>query len=157
MFDLSRRGFLTAASSVAGVAGLAGIARAQDEAKSEKAKEWITPDTQRAIDRGLSWLSKRQITTGRNIGAFGHGGYQGGVAVCGLSGLAFMCGGSPPGQGPYGKNVDKCVDFLLSCVGDTGYIAVPGVGQDNMYGHGFATLFLAEHEGNGVSHGCFAR
>jgi prenyltransferase beta subunit len=146
MFDLSRRGFLTAASSLACTAGVASLVRGQEE--SDAAAESITPETQRAIDRGLAWLSKRQLTSGgRSVGAFGHGGYEGGVAVCGLSGLAFMCGGSPPGQGPYGKHVDRCVQYLLGCVGDTGYISVPGFGQDNMYGHGFAALFLSEAYG----------
>lgn len=107
----------------------------------------ITPETQKAIDRGLSWLAKRQIQSGRNEGAFGHGGYAGGVAVCSLSGLAFMCSGNPPGQGPLGRNIDRCVQYITSCVQDTGFISAPGFGQDNMYGHGFATLFLSEAYG----------
>jgi len=107
----------------------------------------ITPETQKAIDRGLSWLAKRQIQSGRNEGAFGHGGYAGGVAVCSLSGLAFMCSGNPPGQGPMGRNIDRCVQYITSCVQDTGFISAPGFGQDNMYGHGFATLFLSEAYG----------
>jgi len=146
MVGLSRRGFLTATSSLACSAGFASLVRGQEE-EVDLSAEAITPTTQKAIDRGLAWLSKRQVTSGRNVGAFGHGGYEGGVAVCGLSGLAFMCGGSPPGQGPYGKYVDRCVDYLVSCVGETGYISVPGVGMDNMYGHGFAMLFLSEAYG----------
>lgn len=107
----------------------------------------LTAETQQAIDRGLAWLTKRQVVAGRNEGAFGHGGYQGGVAVCSLSGLAFLMSGNPPGQGPLGKPIDRCLKFILSCVQDSGYISVPGVGQDNMYGHGFATLFLSEMYG----------
>ena len=106
--------------------------------------ELITADTQRAIDRGLAYLARRQIRSGGQKGAFGTGGYAGGVAVCGLSGLAFMCGGNPPSQGTYGKNVDMCVGFVVRNCRDTGYIAVSSGGHDNMYGHGFATLFLAE-------------
>jgi hypothetical protein len=113
-------------------------------ADTSRPPDFITPETQRAIDRGLAWLAKRQILSGKSEGAFGHGGYQGGVAVASLSGLAFMMSGSPPGQGPFGKPIDRCVKFITSCVQDTGYISVPGVGQDNMYGHGFATLFLSE-------------
>lgn len=111
---------------------------------SEKSPaELITPDTQRAVDRGLAYLARRQIRSGKLKGAFGPTGYAGGVAVTGLAGLAYMCGGNPPGQGEYGENVDMCVEFLLNNTRSTGYIAVPS-GHDNMYGHGFATLFLSE-------------
>jgi hypothetical protein len=56
-----------------------------------------------------------------------------------------MAAGSPPGQGPYGKNVDLCVDYILASTQDTGFInAINGASNDQMYGHGFATLFLAE-------------
>jgi hypothetical protein len=82
--------------------------------------------------------------SGQAEGAFGHGGYAGGVAVSSLAGLAFMCSGSPPGQGPFGKQIDRSVKFITRCVQESGYISVPGFGQDNMYGHGFATLFLSE-------------
>jgi Prenyltransferase and squalene oxidase repeat len=143
---VSRRKCLSAIAATATLAPYWGRTQEKNTDRTNAA-EAITPETQRAIDRGLAWLAKQQIASGRNKGAFGHGGYQGGVAVCGLSGLAFMCGGSPPGQGPYGRNVDKCVEFLLTCVQDSGFISVPGVGMDNMYGHGFASLFLSEAYG----------
>src|SRR4051812_45374211 len=120
MFDFSRRRFLASASAASAL-GCSGVALGQDV--SDSAKEWITPETQRGIDRGLSWLSKRQVTNGRNIGAFGHGGYEGGVAVCGLSGLAFMCGGGPPRGGEDGKKGGKRPHFLLGWVGGNGSIA----------------------------------
>lgn len=110
--------------------------------------ELVTPRTERAIERGLEFLARRQIKSGRDKGSFGRGGYAGGVAVCGLGGLAFMCSGSSPGQGPYGRNIDNCVDFLVANAADTGYLSLKnGSGHDNMYGHGFATLFLAEAYG----------
>jgi hypothetical protein len=109
-----------------------------------RSSDVITPKTQEAIDRGLTWLSKRQMMSGQAEGAFGHGGYAGGVAVSSLAGLAFMCSGSPPGQGPFGKQIDRSVKFITHSVQESGYISVPGFGQDNMYGHGFATLFLSE-------------
>lgn len=105
--------------------------------------ELITPETQRAINQGLRFLANRQVKAGPQRGAFGQSGYPGGVAVAGLGGLAFMCAGSPPGQGPYGENVDECAKFIMRCVSENGYITRPG-GHDNMYGHGFATLFLSE-------------
>jgi hypothetical protein len=144
MSALSRRTLLARAIAASTAALALRSSRAQVPATASRSSDLITPETQRAIDRGLAWLSKRQILSGRNEGAFGHGGYQGGVAVGSLSGLAFMCSGSPPGQGPFGKHIDRCVKFISSCVQETGYISVPGAGQDNMYGHGFATLFLSE-------------
>lgn len=141
MNRFSRRNWIVGSAAFA--AGSASRAHGQN-VDAGRSGDWITPKTQDAIDRGLTWLSKRQIPSGRNEGAFGHGGYAGGVAVGSLAGLAFMCSGSPPGQGPFGKNIDRAVKFITSCVQETGYISVPGYGQDNMYGHGFATLFLSE-------------
>jgi len=144
MATLSRRQML---AGTLATAALAGRLPGQAPPDTTRTPDLITAETQRAIDRGLAWLAKRQLLSGRNEGAFGHGGYQGGVAVCSLAGLAFMCSGSPPGQGPFGKQIDRCIRFLTSCVQDSGYISVPGIGQDNMYGHGFAMLFLSEAYG----------
>ena len=143
---LSRRSFLASSAAVgSALANAPRLARAQDD-KFDPARsaDYITPETQKAVDKALTWLAKRQNTSGADEGAFGHGGYPGGVAVGSLSGLAFMCSGSPPGQGPFGKTIDKCVKYISKCVQETGYISAPGFGQDNMYGHGFATLFLSE-------------
>jgi hypothetical protein len=144
MRRFSRRTALTAAVAAGAVPLMPRAGRAQADFDEGRSADLITNETQRAIDRGLAWLSKRQLMSGKSEGAFGHGGYAGGVAVSSLSGLAFMCSGSPPGQGPFGKNIDRSVKFITSCVQETGYISVPGFGQDNMYGHGFATLFLSE-------------
>jgi hypothetical protein len=143
----NRRQFLAAASAAAAWPLLRTSAARGQEPAVERTSEALTPETQRAVDRALTWLAKRQIGSGGSKGAFGTGGYQGGVAVCSLGGLAMMCSGSAPGQGPFGKNIDRCAEFLCSCVGETGYISQPNFGQDNMYGHGFATLFLSEYYG----------
>ena len=63
---------------------------AQSPPDAIRSSDLITPETQRAIDRGLAWLSKRQVMSGRNEGAFGHGGYPGGVAVGSLAGSALV-------------------------------------------------------------------
>ncbi len=108
--------------------------------------ELITPDTQEAIDAGLEYLAKRQIKNGDNRGAFGTTGYSGGVAVASLAGVAFMASGDPPGQGKYGQHVDRAVQFLMRNTQATGYVSAPGT-NDRMYGHGFATLCMAEAHG----------
>ncbi|MEN6449124.1 MAG: prenyltransferase/squalene oxidase repeat-containing protein, partial [Thermoguttaceae bacterium] len=77
-------------------------------------------------------------------GSFGTGMYRGNVAVSALCGMAMMCGGSTPGRGPYGGNVNRCVDYLLANVQPSGFITGADASYGPMYGHGFATMFLAE-------------
>lgn len=119
-------------------------ARAADDNPELTAGEMITDDAQRAIDLGLSFLSKRQ----QPDGAFGNGGYARDVAVSALAGMAFIASGSTPGRGPYGEHVERSIRYLIEHTQDSGFINVPGSGSHGpMYGHGFATLFLAETYG----------
>ena len=56
-----------------------------------------------------------------------------------------MATGSTPGRGPFGRQVNRCVRYLLENAKDDGYITAQTTGvHGRMYGHGFATLFLAE-------------
>ena len=105
-------------------------------------KRFLTDDSLKKIDNGLRWLATRQ----NEDGAFGVGrGYGRNVAVVALAGMAFLSNGSTPNRGPYGANVKRCTDYLLKACRPSGYINVPeGQSHGPMYGHGFATLFLAE-------------
>lgn len=118
---------------------------AQDTAPESTAVDFMTPPTHEAIRSGLEFLAGRQD----DDGSFGTSGYSRNVAVCALSGLAFMSSGSTPSRGPYGQNVEQCVAFILDNVQlESGFIAVPDTSSHGpMYGHGFATLFLAEAYG----------
>jgi hypothetical protein len=119
-------------------------ALAAEESNPEKtAAQMITPQTEQAIERGLAWLAKRQLADG----SFGSGAYRGNVAITALCGLALMSGGSTPGRGPYGAQVNRSVDYLLAHARQSGFITGPGASHGPMYGHGFATLFLAESYG----------
>lgn len=141
MKPFCRRRFLTSTAAALGVAFAPrmGILCASDEEK--KGAELLTPAAMAAIDKGLALLASRQDEDG----SFGSGGYSRNVAVCGLSGMAFMSAGSTPGRGTYGRQVDRCIDFILSNTQDSGFITVPSASSHGpMYGHGFATLFLAE-------------
>jgi len=104
--------------------------------------EYITPKTERAIDRGLEYLASKQFLDG----SFGSGKqYPQNVAVTALSGMAFLSAGHMPGRGRFGGNVQKATDFLLKNTDASGFINVEaGASHGPMYGHGFATLFLAE-------------
>jgi hypothetical protein len=140
---MNRRRFLASACGLAVAPPLAAWANnVSDPEKS--AAEMVTPAAQKAIDRGLAFLASRQ----HEDGSFGSGGYSRNVAVCGLTGMAFMAGGSTPGRGPYGKHVSKCIDFILANTQQSGFIVVPDSSSHGpMYGHGFAALFLAEAYG----------
>ncbi len=117
---------------------------AAPEAATESATQVLTPKAQSAINRGLAFLANRQLEDG----SFGSRGYSRNVAVCSLCGLAFLSSGSTPGRGPYGAQIDRCLDYLLDHVEDNGFIVDPESSSHGpMYGHGFGTLFLAETYG----------
>ena len=151
----SRRGFLrlTAAGGAAGLLGYAGHepGRAQDPAANDAGAEFITPDTQAAIDRGLAYLARVQHEDG-SFGPFAGGSA---VGVASLCGLALMAGGNQPGRGRYARAVSRAVDFLLAAAnGPTpGLLSLPdgggfrGQGQQAAYSHGFGALFLSEVSG----------
>ena len=102
----------------------------------------ITTETQRSIDRGLRFLSDRQT----DDGAFGTKlGYRRDAGVVSLGGLAFLSSGSSPGRGTYGSEINLCIDYVLAASRQSGFINVSdSQSHGPMYGHGFATLFLAE-------------
>ncbi|MBL9125239.1 MAG: terpene cyclase/mutase family protein, partial [Planctomycetaceae bacterium] len=140
---MDRRAFVSTA--LGGAAALCTArAPAQDAELEKVAGEYLTPAAQKAIAKGLAFLASRQ----KDDGSFGDAGYSRNTAVCALAGMAFMSSGSTPGRGPYGGNVDRCLDFILAHTENSGFINVEGATTHGpMYGHGFATLFLAEAYG----------
>jgi len=102
----------------------------------------MSPQTLERIERGLQWLAARQNTDG----AFGVGrGYGRNVGVVSLAGMAWLSSGSTPGRGPYGEQIQRATDYVLAASRSSGFITVAeGQSHGPMYGHGFATLFLAE-------------
>ena len=114
---------------------------AQSPKPETSAVAMMTPETEKAIERGLAYLAAHQ----HDDGGFGSGAYNRNAAVTALSGMAFLSAGSTPGRGPYGENVNRAIGFLLKHTQDSGFITVQGATSHGpMYGHGFATLFLAE-------------
>lgn len=102
-----------------------------------------TPAAVASIDKGLAWLAGQQYEDG----AFGRGQYyKKNVAITALACLAFMSEGSVPGRGRYAKIVERGVDFILDSSSGSGLLGDPRAGSP-MYGHGFATLLLAELRG----------
>ncbi|MEI8195259.1 MAG: prenyltransferase/squalene oxidase repeat-containing protein [Phycisphaerae bacterium] len=107
----------------------------------------LTPEVRAKVAKGLEWLAKHQSADG----SFAEGGGDN-SAIAALAGLAFLADGNMPGgggaagEGQYGANVDKVLEFTLKNCQESGLIAANGYGSP-MYGHGFATLFLAEAYG----------
>ena len=120
----------------------------QDLRVETDAGKLMTTATNTAIANGLAYLAASQ----HDDGSFASGGYRGNVAICGLAGLAFIAGGNTPGRGPHGENVTRCVQYILANTQESGFISASGsVSHGPMYGHGFATLFLAECYGMSAS------
>ena len=121
-----------------------GFAEARTGEMPAGAAELITPETQKAIEAGLAWLAKGQNADG----SYGTGTYRGNVAVTSLAGLAMMASGSSPGRGPYGKQIDAALQYILDNTSASGFISVQNAAVHGpMYGHGFGALFLAEAYG----------
>jgi prenyltransferase beta subunit len=120
---------------------LACPAAAQCADAEKTSTDMINAAARRAIDQGLQWLASRQ----NDDGSFGLGTHRSNAAICALCGMAFMSGGSTPGRGPYGHQVERAVDYLLGNAQPSGFIVEPTqMTHGPMYSHGFATLFLAE-------------
>ncbi|MFI4860761.1 MAG: prenyltransferase/squalene oxidase repeat-containing protein [Phycisphaerales bacterium JB063] len=124
-----------------------GAEAVSDEAESAPAREdrvefvEVTEAMEQAVARGLAYLADQQNEDGSFTAERYGGGHVGVTAICCL---AFMANGELPGRGDYGHVVEKGLAYVLSHAQASGLIASPHVSHGPMYGHGFATLFLAE-------------
>ena len=116
------------------------LASASDLPAQERAAD---SPVRRAIARGLGYLGANQVGDGSWLS----GGERGGsyaVAMTGLAGMALVGSGSTPTRGHHWQQVRRACDFLLAHAdADTGLLATPDSDGKPMFGHGFATLFLA--------------
>ena len=102
----------------------------------------VTPEVHASIQRGLTWLSQNMANDGSWRNSGGYGSYP--AAMTGLAGMALVASGSTPTRGRYWNEVRKSVSFLMkNADANTGVISVPAEEGRSMYGHGFATLYLA--------------
>ena len=146
--SVSRRRFLWRASALGAGLALGLESRANPDAadappESSETRDMVTPDAQRAIDRGLAYLASTQ----NRDGSFGERHqYHGNVAVTSLAALAFMAGGHQPGRGQYANVVTRALQYTLGKENrqPAGFLHNPGGANGPMYSHGFGTLFLAE-------------
>ena len=114
---------------------------AKGDPKTDENQEMLTADAQKAIDRGLEFLAKRQLVNG----SFRGKGYSSNVGICALGGMAFLRSGSRPGKGKHGKRVDACIRYVVAHGEKTGLIIARG-GQSHgpMYSHALSVWFLAD-------------
>ena len=102
--------------------------------------EWeITPDSEKAIDRGLAWLA-------RNQGPAGNWESQD-LGLVALGAMAFLSAGHAPGRSQYGDNVKRALDYIIANAKPSGLLNISSEGRD-MYNHGLATFCLTQAYGN---------
>ena len=147
----TRRAVLRLAAGGGAMAALGYTGHAQDPPPpgAEAGVEFVTPETQAAIDRGLATLARAQHDDGSFADRFSGAA----VGITALAGLALMAGGHQPGRGRYGRAVSRAVDYVLAVGGGAtpGFLSSPdaqagfrGQNQQAMYSHGFGCLFLSE-------------
>lgn len=95
----------------------------------------ITEREVTTVRDGLEALAKKQAANG----SFSNNH----VGITALAAMAFMQAGNLPGRGKYGLIVEKALNFVLASSQESGLICADTYSSP-MYGHGFATLFLAE-------------
>lgn len=160
--NVSRRDFLRASAAGTAAAGLNWLGAdaaptptaAPAPARADNGAEFITADTQAAIDRGLAHLAQAQ----GNDGSFVDRASGTASGITGLCGLALMGAGNQPGRGKYGKHVSRTANYVTALAGIErvvggekvfGFLSADGGARGGnhpsaMYSHGFASLFLAE-------------
>ena len=98
----------------------------------------ITPQSRKALDRGLQWLQRNQGSEGNwstnNLG----------LVSMGL--LAFMADGHAPGRGRYGQTAKNALDYVLRNGRPSGLLNIAGRRRD-MYNHGLSTFVLGQAYG----------
>jgi prenyltransferase beta subunit len=99
----------------------------------------ITAAQELAVSRGLAWLTAHQAPDGGFKVADNESS-----AVTALAAISMMEAGNLPNRGQYGVNVSRALSYVLSCCQESGLIISEHAQTPPMYGHGFATLFLAE-------------
>ncbi|MEX2027771.1 MAG: hypothetical protein WEH44_10720, partial [Pirellulaceae bacterium] len=130
---LTRRQTFATLAAAAASSLVPGVSRLANAAKKD-------PKWQAAIEKGLKWMAKDQSSAGH-----WHAGGTYPTAMTSLAGTALVSSGSTTTQGPYAKNIQKAVNFLMGKRRTNGLIGDP-MHQDNRYtyGHGFAMLFLSQ-------------
>jgi hypothetical protein len=117
------------------------------------AAEWRRVDT--AVDRALIWLAAQQQPDGSFPTL-----ERGQPGVTSLCVLAFMAQGHMPGEGEYGRLLERATQFIMSCQKPNGLVSLYGpegaelsrdvdetIGVTAAYCHAISSLTLSEMYG----------
>ena len=101
--------------------------------------DWeITTESERALARGIEWLAANQGPEG-NWEAEDLG-------LVSMGALAMLSAGHLPDRGPYGKNVQRALDYVIRHERPNGLLNVAESGHD-MYNHGLSAFVLGQAYG----------
>jgi hypothetical protein len=110
------------------------------------------------VRKGLEYLAKQMKPVGQKQGYWASNGTAYPVSMTALAGMAFLMEGSTPRAGKYKEQINRATEWLLArsnkgnnrdgLIGDT---TNSNEAARYMYGHGFATLFLASVYGDAVN------
>lgn len=106
--------------------------------------QYVDAEISASIKRGLDFLAKTQNRNGSWANSDGSV-YP--TAMTALAGMALLGSGSTPTRGRYWQTVRRAVEFLVGQAQPNGVITVMATEGRSMYGHGFATMFLAQAYG----------
>ena len=137
-------GYLSVALAF-GISGTVLAAKVPAASKAPPGVDKVKVDarTERVIKGALKYLASQQRIDSRDKD-IGHWDVKYPLAMTGYALMAFMSTGNLPGEGPYGKEVSRGLNYLLQQINeDTGIYGGQAHGR-YMYGHGVATIALAE-------------
>lgn len=134
---------------------LAGIATADESAALRRKYQGRLDES---VEKGLAFLASRQISKSEAdnmgkpylAGSFKDSAAPGNTGITSLAVMAFLAKGHTPGSGPFGKTINRGIDYVLSQQLDNGLLISKdprGRSTGMMYSHSIATLLLCEVSG----------
>ena len=116
-----------------------GVAHSSIAQSTRAEGDWeITPQSEKALERGLQWLAANQGSGGN------WGSNELGLVSMGL--LAFLADGHQPGRGKYGETTERALKYILRNAKPSGLLNITGPKHD-MYNHGLTTFVLGQVHG----------
>ena len=103
--------------------------------------EWeITPESGRALERGLKWLQENQGSEGNWT--------SNDLGLVSTGTLAFLSAGHLPGRGPFGEAAQRSLNYVVKSAKPSGLLNISNERRD-MYNHGLSTFVLGQVYGMG--------
>lgn len=107
-------------------------------ARAAEGRWEITPQSERALQRGLKWLTENQ-------------GHQGNwtsndLGLVSMGGLAYLAAGELPGRGQHGTACKLALDYVIENAKPSGLLNIADQ-RRGMYNHGLSTFVLGQAYG----------